>query len=86
MLFFNLKRYGFTHCSTWCSVLALSYTSVSFPYRAIIKITVENVNTHQPEWFPDPPPNETIELMEEEDISNYVILKVRISKIVELLK
>ena len=34
------------------------------------------VNTHQPEWFPDPPPNETIELLEEEDISNYVILKV----------
>ena len=46
------------------------------PDEAIIAISVENVNTHKPEWFPDPPPDETIELMEEEDISNYVILKV----------
>ena len=46
------------------------------PDQAIIAIFVENVNTHKPEWFPDPPPNETIELLEEEDISNYVILKV----------
>ena len=46
------------------------------PDQAVVDITVENVNTHKPEWFPDPPPNETIELMEEEDISNYVILKV----------
>ena len=46
------------------------------PDRAIIAISVENVNTHKPEWFPDPLPDETIELMEEEDISNNVILKV----------
>jgi hypothetical protein len=46
------------------------------PEQALIAIDVENVNTHKPEWFPDPPPNETVELLEEEDISNYVILKV----------
>lgn len=35
------------------------------PDTAIIKIDVENVNTHKPVWAPPPPPDETIELMEE---------------------
>ena len=45
------------------------------PDEAIIAISVENVNTHKPEWSEVPPPNETIELMEEESIP-YVILKI----------
>ena len=46
------------------------------PDRATVTIDVENVNTHQPEWFPDPPPDETIQIREEEDVRNRVVLKV----------
>ena len=44
--------------------------------RATIRITIENVNTHKPEWVPDPPPNETVEIMEEENDPNTVVLDV----------
>ena len=41
------------------------------PDTAIIKIDVENVNTHKPVWAPPPPPDETIELMEELDYDQF---------------
>ena len=44
--------------------------------RATIRITIENVNTHKPEWVPDPPPNENVEIMEEENDPNTVVLDV----------
>ena len=44
--------------------------------RATIRINIENVNTHKPEWTPDPPPNETVEIEEEENNPNIVVLDV----------
>ncbi|CAB4068010.1 Cadherin-87A [Lepeophtheirus salmonis] len=46
------------------------------PDKAIIEIDVDNVNSHKPEWFPDPPLNEKIEVAEESGETNYVIMKV----------
>ena len=46
------------------------------PDRATVVIDIENVNTHAPVWFPDPPPNETIEIEEEKDVVNQVVLNV----------
>ena len=40
--------------------------------RATIRIAIENVNTHKPEWVPDPPPNETVEIEEESNDPNTV--------------
>ena len=44
--------------------------------RATIRITIENVNTHKPEWVPDPPPNESVEIVEEENDPRTVVLDV----------
>ena len=44
--------------------------------RATIRIAIENVNSHKPEWVPDPPPNETVEIEEESDDPNTVVLDV----------
>lgn len=44
--------------------------------RAKVIIHIENVNTHKPEWFPDPPPDQTIEIPEESSEGDIVILKV----------
>ena len=46
------------------------------PDAAVIRIDIENVNTHKPEWFPLPPPDQTVEIPEESEQSNFVILKV----------
>jgi hypothetical protein len=39
-------------------------------------VAVENVNTHKPEWFPEPVPNETVEIEEELEETDFVVLKV----------
>ncbi len=39
-------------------------------------MAVENVNTHKPEWFPEPVPNETVEIEEELEETDFVVLKV----------
>jgi len=44
--------------------------------HAKVIISVDNVNTHKPEWLPEPPPNEIIEIEEELEESDFVILKV----------
>jgi hypothetical protein len=44
--------------------------------QAQVTVDIENVNTHKPEWFPEPPLDETIEIPEESNESNVVILKV----------
>jgi hypothetical protein len=46
------------------------------PSQVKLKVLVENVNTHKPEWFPEPPPDQTIEIREESEEENVVILKV----------
>jgi hypothetical protein len=43
---------------------------------ARVVVSVENVNTHKPEWFPDPVPNETVEIEEELEETDFVVLKV----------
>jgi hypothetical protein len=42
---------------------------------ARVVVSVENVNTHKPEWFPDPVPNETVEIEEELEETDFVVLK-----------
>ena len=47
------------------------------PDRARVAVEVESVNTHKPEWFPAPPPDQTIEIEEEGDHGGeVVVLKV----------
>jgi hypothetical protein len=47
------------------------------PDRARVIVDIENVNTHKPEWFPEPPPDQTIEINEESSTAtDFVILKV----------
>jgi hypothetical protein len=41
-----------------------------------VVVSVENVNTHKPEWFPEPVPNETVEIDEELEETDFVVLKV----------
>ena len=41
-----------------------------------VVVAVENVNTHKPEWFPEPVPNETVEIEEELEETDFVVLKV----------
>ena len=45
-----------------------------FGFRVVV--AVENVNTHKPEWFPEPVPNETVEIEEELEETDFVVLKV----------
>ena len=48
--------------------------SLVFGFRVVV--AVENVNTHKPEWFPEPVPNETVEIEEELEETDFVVLKV----------
>ena len=48
--------------------------SLVFGFRVVV--AVENVNTHKPEWFPEPVPNETVEIEEELEETAFVVLKV----------
>ena len=41
-----------------------------------VVVAVENVNSHKPEWFPEPVPNETVEIDEELEETDFVVLKV----------
>lgn len=44
--------------------------------NARVIISIDNVNTHKPEWLPEPPPNEIIEIEEELEDADFVIMKV----------
>ncbi len=46
------------------------------PDRARVSVSVDSVNTHKPEWFPQPPQDQTIRLREETAMRDVVILKV----------
>ena len=48
------------------------------PDRARVVVTIENVNTHKPEWFPEPPLDENYAITEEKanEGEDFVILKV----------
>ena len=48
------------------------------PDRARVVVSIENVNTHKPEWFPEPPPDQTLGITEEQSSEgdDFVILKV----------
>ena len=46
------------------------------PSMTRVVVSVENVNTHKPEWFPEPVPNETVEIEEELEETDFVVLKV----------
>ncbi len=51
-----------------------NHSNFSIDYRVVV--AVENVNTHKPEWFPEPVPNETVEIEEELEETDFVVLKV----------
>jgi len=47
------------------------------PDMAVIRVDVESVNTYKPEWFPPPPPDQTVQVEEHDpDVVGMILLKV----------